>query len=523
MINKSLYLLGILLILSTTTFSQSSIECNLFNLSELTLKNNLTIRGGELSIDRAKANTIVQGSIFDYQLISSASASQNKENLFEVDPRNDILSGKLEAFNSDFSIGLQRKFRSGLYANLSLDYSQASDNYPFNRFNQEVGSGVSDHKVSTTLSLTQPLLKGRGEKNVAVVEKVSILNLESAENNYRATNSIEFLQMGVAYWQYLGAYKSLIIYEENEQRVRNVLQNTIELVKADKKPASDLYQIQADLASQERQTKQAEQSLHNTRLNLGRTIGLDEKESQKIGIPQNEFPEIFDTSFNEDINIEKLMSSAVANRADIKSYETILEGLELQLASAKNNLKPQLDLTGFVNYGGMNMGNGIDYTFNTFTNKQGSNYLLGLKLNLQLSLNNKYAKGSFLQSKTTLAEQQVSYENLKNNTNINVNITFHNLINSVSILEKASESLELYKKVFANEEEKFHNGMTTLLNLLLLQERLTYSQLEYIRSQQQFAIAIINLRYETGTLLTVKDNFIVTPKNDVFYQFPIIK
>ncbi len=523
MINKFFYFSAIILFSTITVWGQSSIECNLSNLSKLTLKNNLTIRRGELSIDGATANTIVQGSVFDYQLISSASASQNKENLFDVDPRNDILSGKLESFNSDFSIGLQRKFRSGLYTNLSLDYTQYSDNYPFNRFSQEVGSYISDHKVSTTLSLTQPLLKGRGEKNVAVAEKVSILNLESAKNNYSAIKSNEFLQMGVAYWQYLGAYKSLIIYKENEQRVRNVLQNTMELVKADKKPASDLYQIQADLANQERQTKQAEQSLHNTRLNLGRTIGLDEKESQKIGIPKNEFPEIFDSNFNKNINIEKLMRSAVANRADIKSYETILEGLELQLASAKNSLKPQLDLTGFVNYGGMNMGNGIDYAFNTFTNKQGSNYLLGLKLNLQLPLNNKYAKGSFLQSKTTLEEKQASYENLKNNSNINVNITFHNLINSVSILEKASESLALYKKVFANEEEKFHNGMTTLLNLLLLQERLTYSQLEYIRSQQQFAIAILNLRYETGTLLTVKDNLIVTQTNDVFYQFPIIK
>lgn len=168
MINNFFYFLGIILFSTITTLGQSSIECNLLNLSKLTLKNNSTIRKGELSIDRAKANTIVQGSTFDYQLISSASASQNKENLFDADPRNNILSGKLEAFNSDLSIGLQRKFRSGLYTNLSLNYSQYSDNYPFNRFGQEVGSGVSDHQASTTLSLTQPLLKGRGEKNVAV-------------------------------------------------------------------------------------------------------------------------------------------------------------------------------------------------------------------------------------------------------------------------------------------------------------------------------------------------------------------
>lgn len=523
MINKLFYFSGILFFSTITVLGQSTIDCNLSNISRLTLEKNATIKMRKSGIDIAQASSLIQSSAFDYQLISSASASQNKENLFELDPRNDIVKGKLEAFNSDFSIGLQRKFRSGLYANLSLDYSQASDNFPFNRFNQEVGAGISNHTASTTLSLTQPLLKGRGKKIVTVAERVSALNLDSAENNYRATNSIEILQMSIAYWQYLGAYKSLIIHKENEQRVRNILQNTTELVKADKKPASDLYQIQADLANQERQNKQAQQTLHNAKLNLGRAIGLDEKESQKIGIPKDKFPEIFDTNFSDQINIEKLFESAVANRADIKSYKTTIEGLELQLANAKNNLKPQLDLTGYANYGGMNMGNGIDNALNTFTNKQGSNYLLGLKLNLKFPLNNKYAKGSFLQSKANLEEQLTSFEYLKNNTNINVNIAFYNLKNSVSILEKASESLELYKKVFANEEEKFRNGMTTLLNLLLQQERLTYSQLEYIRLQQQFAIAIINLRYETGTLLTVKNNLIVTPTNKVFYQFPIIK
>ena len=52
----------------------------------------------------------------------------------------------------------------------------------------------------------------------------------------------------------LYAYKSLDIYIQNENRVRDVLNMTIELVKADKKPQSDLAQVNADLSNQERLT-----------------------------------------------------------------------------------------------------------------------------------------------------------------------------------------------------------------------------------------------------------------------------
>ncbi|MEL6134054.1 MAG: hypothetical protein AAFR59_11885, partial [Bacteroidota bacterium] len=47
------------------------------------------------------------------------------------------------------------------------------------------------------------------------------------------------------------------------------------------------------------------------------------------------------------------------------------------------------------------------------------------------------------------------------------------------------------------------NGLTTLLNLILFQERLTLSQLDYLSAQQEFAFAIVNLRNETGTLIKV--------------------
>ena len=98
-------------------------------------------------------------------------------------------------------------------------------------------------------------------------------------------------------------------------------------------------------------------------------------------------------------------------------------------------------------------------------------------------------------------------------------LPLNNLENSIQVLKKAKESLDFYEEVYRNEQEKFKNGLTILLNLIQFQERLTFSALDYVQAQQQFATAIINLRYETGTLLADKEGLTGMEKS-LFYTVP---
>ena len=72
---------------------------------------------------------------------------------------------------------------------------------------------------------------------------------------------------------------------------------------------------------------------------------------------------------------------------------------------------------------------------------------------------------------------------------------------------------------YNNEQIKFKNGLTILLNLIQFQERLTFAELEYLSAKQQFAIAIINLRYETGTLLVGQGTSSIN--KSLFYTIPL--
>lgn len=491
-------------------------QSDIVNLAELTLDKSPIVESNQLRITNAEGDYQVQQSIFDYQLRSGVTTDRNVSNLYTFDPRFSVLNDDLEATRFITTLGLQKRFRIGLVADFSVDYSSSKDNLPLDRFGQTVGADIREHVVSSTFSLTQPLL--RGNANVAgALEKSSLLDLESEKTNLNFRNSVEVLQLASAYWDYVASFKSLEIFRENERRVRRVLDITDELVKADKKPAGDLSQIQADLANQARQTTVAEQRFYAAKLNLGRVIGLSEDESKKLANPTNDFPEVLASGYSKDLILQNYIDIAHANRSDIEASLQTEEAIKTRLSLVENSKKPQLDLSGFVNYGGLNFGNGLSNALSTFSQRDGRNLGFGLSLNFTFALNNNNAQGNYLKNKTLFENQQISNENLKRNVALNVSIAVQNLENSVTILEKAELSLRYYRQVFENEQEKFQNGLTTLLNLILFQERLTFAQLEYLQAHQLFANAIVNLRYETGTLLRKTNSQI---SKELFYSIP---
>lgn len=506
----------------TSVIAQNTIEADLLSLSEMTLNKSPLIKRNALLIDQAEANFQTQRSAFDYNLSSGYNISKSKLTLFDADPTKELINGRFTTNSSDFSVALQKRFRTGLIAEINSMYSSTANNYPFNDYGVNVGPDLSNDASSVTLALTQPLLRGNGLKVTTAFEKSAKLDIESAKQNFSLNTAYELSQLAKIYWQYVAAFKSLQIYESNEERVRKVLEITQELVKADKKPESDLIQIQADLADKERQTTSAEQALFAARINLGRVIGLTEKASQLIGSPINKFPNVLESKFTTVNNESYFISLANENRKDVKAITYTLEGLELQFNAARNDKLPQLDVTGFLTYGGAAVGGGLDQYFNAFSNEQGRSAVTGLGLTFSLPLNNNLAKANFAKSKIAIEDQHLAYKNLLRNIELNVSVANNNLRNSVLILEKAEETLNYYQQVFDNEQTKFQNGLTTLLNLILFQERLTFSQLDYMQAQQQFATAIVDLRFETGTLLSSEINS--SSREDLkesFYTLPI--
>lgn len=490
------------------------------NLYQLTLINSPTVKRQSIRNQIVETGKQTARSQFDYQLVSDLSLSRSAYNLFDADPRRSLVGNTINTNNFALSAGVQRTFRTGTTANVGVEYQRLSDSYPLNGFGESIGAFMPDNATTTSFSLTQPLLRGRGRSIVTANETMAELNLQSQLQNAQFVTSGQVLTTVNSYWQYFSASESYKVYQDNEERVKVVLDITEELVKADKKPIGDLTQIQADVVDKERQTILAAQNVYAAKQNLGRSLGLQTTESGQIGEPVSRFPQLDEGQTIP--SLEEMLAIARTNRADLKALEKALEMQKIQLQVAENNTQQQLNLTAFSSYGGSAMGGGVDRFFRALSNEQGRNYQLGLGLGYVFPINNNQAEASLLNAQLQYADQETYQRDQIRNIELNVSIAYNNYLNTIAALKKSRESLVYYEEVFTNEQYKFQNGLTTLLNLILLQERLTFAQLDYIQSQQQYAVAISNLRYETGTLFTSNSTDSNTAIFDetVFYTLP---
>ncbi|MCC5613102.1 TolC family protein, partial [Nostoc sp. CHAB 5834] len=479
------------------------------------LRSSYTIRSAESDLQ-------IQRSAFDVNSFSELLIRNGQNTLLDADPRTPYIENSVLRNNVlNLSAGLRKRLRTGQLTEFSMNYGFANNNLPLNSFNQPIGAYLGNNASTINFSLTQPLLRGKGKQVTTALEKAYSLYVENTKNSNEFTNSFEMWQIGLAYWNYYAAYKSLEIYKQSENRIRNVLTVTEELVKGDKKPAGDLIQIKSDLANQEKLTIMAEQELYAARIYLGKVIGLTSEESLSIDTPENDFPVLAESAFRKDLNKADFIRLAKEKRADLKAAKHMYAAIDQQYLLAQNNTKPQLDLTGFVSYGSISTGNGVGDVLSSFSNNQGKNISTGARLTFTFPVSNNFAKGNLIKNYMSLSDQNVVVNNIQRVIELDVSNDLNYLNNSVFNLQKSEEVLNYNRDVFKDEQVKFQSGLTTILSLILFQERLTTSQLNYLQAYRQFANAIINLRHDTGTLL-VSDNKGFTVDQKAFYTIPDI-
>jgi outer membrane protein TolC len=68
-------------------------------------------------------------------------------------------------------------------------------------------------------------------------------------------------------------------------------------------------------------------------------------------------------------------------------------------------------------------------------------------------------------------------------------------------LARAAEAVRLYERAVANEEKKLKGGSSTLLDLISQKDRLTAAGQAEVASELALALAILDLRFRTGTLV----------------------
>ena len=423
----------------------------------------------------ARGDLLIERGLFDPAVVSSLSRAAGE-----------LPGGRVDTLSS--SIGLVKRFRSGLTATPLVELDRA------------VEDGLAANSGTVSLDLRQPLLEGRWRSVVTAGERAARHRLRARDAGYRFTLAERVRTVVESYWIYAAAARDLEVLERSEASARELLETTRRLIEADITPAAEIVQLEADLLAKEVTRIGGEQDLVTARWNLGLEIGLPIERIAALPAPADPLPAGLEPSPPVLPTPEALITLALERREDLQSLRAQLEASTALEEVARDALKPELDLVLVPSYSSVVAGDGADdFVAPLVRDIPGANVTFGF--DLAWLPEDLAAEGALLRAEAQVASEVLGIERAALEVGTGVAVAVDALARSALRLERAEEAVRLFERTVVNEEKKLRAGQSTLIDVIIQQDRLTSARRQEVAARLGLALALAELRFATGTLV----------------------
>jgi outer membrane protein TolC len=371
---------------------------------------------------------------------------------------------------------------------------------PLFRFIDFGGKNVEDlYRMEVGFDINIPLLRDRGADAVAASERAASVDLEASELTLRHAASQSALQTTLAFWNLLATERQIAIIESSVALERRLLEITEALIGADELPGVERARATASVASALAQSEQVARALVTARLDLIRAMGFDVETLANAPLAAGDFPPAPRLDELGRLVEAQLASSAVQARDDVKAFNALVESGGILARAAQINLRSRLDLSTGV----WAIAQGESSISEALDRWAAPSWRVGLLL--EKPFGNNIARGQLVQAEAQVRQRQISAGDLERNVRIGVVDTLGSLAQAVDELARAEEAAASYEQTISAELEKLRLGDASVLDAVVTEQQRTGAQLAVVAARQQVANLIAQLRFETGTLVTVGD------------------
>jgi outer membrane protein len=403
-----------------------------------------------------------------------------------------LFTESLNADTTTYTVGVQKLFRNGIALEPTVTLNRNIDN-------ASTQSGLNQSQVA--FQVLVPFLRGRGRAAVDAQELSSESNVKASLHEANETVARLLANTASAYWNAVAAVQNLQIAKDSEARGANYVRDVQTLIDADKVPKGEIYQLLANLDGRTATRIAAEQGVINAQQNLALAMGLKSDEiliSADASDPLPDWPEQSIPEVSPEL-IQRLVKDALAKRPDVIATKLRAQSAEQILPAARNQLRPQLNLTVSAGYNGILEGTGFGRPFTTLFNNVGLNTYA--TLSFSFPPRNDVALGQLTQAEASYQQSKLNETELERNIASNVVLAITTLSNSIAALQKAREAVSYYRIALDQEQERFRLGLNSLVDVLTLEDRLTSALSQGVSAQLNYAVAIANLCLATGTIV----------------------
>jgi len=398
---------------------------------------------------------------------------------------------------ASYGLGAQRRLGSGIVIKPQVDFKRVTLG----------GIGVADGPglATASLSVTAPLQRGRGGGVVGAVVAAARIETDAARADLRQTAAGTALDAITAYWGYQAAAARTEARRVSEARAARLLEDTRALVRADERPASDLTQLEANVASKAAARLDAAQQLVEARHRLALAMGLGAREAAALGGPATPFPEPApaDTASGRGDGPAAdaaAVADALGTRADVSAARQRRAASQRLASGASSELRPRVDLSVQVGYAGIDGGRALDRPVSAFyRNVAGPS--ASVQLSYELPWRNSEARGRLVQALVADEQSAIALGTLERTVASNVAVAIAGVASSAAQCERAGQAVTLYARSVENEQQRFRLGAATLFDVILAEDALTTARLAQADARQRYAVALARRQFEAGRLV----------------------
>ena len=465
---------------------------------ETSLKNNLQVGIAESTREATKANVLIEGGAFDWNLSSSLNASK-REDLSKSAPfaGAPFQTNESTSWNRNFSLGLNKPFEWGGALNV-----QYQPTYNFTRGISTNTSGVQTpyttgpypYDGSFSASYTQSLLRNFGRDVAASRLIVARNGAKVADFTYQKAIIDLVAATESLYWDVVFAKVNLDNKQQSLALAQKQLRENEIRVQVGTLAPIEVTSAQATVAQREQDIISAEAQLFNAKDALIRALYPANKPS---GIDTSDIPTVSPIAVEEPA-AERM---ALERRVELKSAKLNLNSASIQEKAANNRTLPQLDAT--VGYtGGAANADKLSPINTDITGMKYPGYNVGLTFAFPIL--NKAARGSQAQARANRRQSELTYKDQELGILLEVRQAYRNL-EAAGKGVSASEKTRIFReKDLEAEQKKFENGMSTNFLVLSKQNDLDTAKSNELQSRIGYAKAVTALEKAQGSLLEAR-------------------
>ncbi|MDR0232164.1 MAG: TolC family protein [Dysgonamonadaceae bacterium] len=410
---------------------------------------------------------------------------------YAIEHNIDIRQRELNKQNAAIDVNTAKMSR---LPNLNAGVGQ---NWNFGRSNN-TPSGIYENQTisnsNLSVSSNTPLFTGFRINNEIAKSK---LDLEAATQNMAKAKDDLALNIASLFLQVLFNRELLKVSEEQLSLSKLQVERTEQLVEVGKVPASQLFDIKAQVAKDEVSVVQAQNNLQLSLLDLAQSLELERHTSFDIASP--ELGDVFGDNIRSILPPESIYDNAVGFKPQVKEQELRAESAKKTLKIARSGYMPSLSLgLGYGNsyfYDYTNEGktfttpDNVSYTFhNTSFRDQiknnGGEYI-GLSLNIPIF--NRFAvRNQVRTARLNVDNQQLILENVKKTLYKEIQTAYLNAIAAQETYRSSMKSVAASQESFRYAEERYQVGKSSVFEFNEARTRFIQSVSEQIQAKYDF-------------------------------------